>query len=132
MPRRKLTAFHRNKEVTVTIGKPTGGTRESGETHLSTTYDKTTGVDTGFVKRTSSWTQQEYGRRDIDMFFAAFDPDVDIDMGYVLKVTSSDQEPDPSVGDHFIVEGVYNRKGRAIAVDLRYNENMTDQDELGS
>lgn len=130
---RRLTGLRKSNEVTATVGTPTGSARPSGETSLETTYSKTTGLSFAFTKRSSAWSQMNYGRKDVAMYTVIpSDPTVVLNTGDVIKVTSSEQSPDPGAGDHFLVRGTYNHKGRVVRADVRYHDEFTDNDELGS
>lgn len=131
MPKRTLTGVRQADDVTVTIASPSASSRVAGETAVDTGYSKVTGVPVQLRKRSSSWSQMNYGRRDADYYSGILgDNDQTIEKGDVLKVTASEQSPDPAVDDHLIVVGTYNHKGRVLRFDARYHDEFTENNEV--
>lgn len=128
---RNLTSLRRATEVTVTIGENTGTTREAGETSLSTQYAKTTGIKTDLILARDNFTQVNFGREDRKVYVGAFDPEVDIDKGYVIKVTASEHGPAPAVGDHFVVIGMSSPRGLYKWAEMEFHPDFTANNELG-
>lgn len=130
MARPTPTALRKHEDVEITIGRKTGTTRPAGETDLRPTYSKTTGVTTHPVPRRNDWVQENYGSRDVRMYTVGLDPSVDIEKEDVVKITSSSDRTDLVAGDHLVVRRLFNRKGKAIFVDLEYHPEFTDNNEL--